>query len=171
MQSLTIITTGTVKEGYLNEAISEYKKRLSAFAKIEEIVLKEERIVNEANRAEIERALAAEGEKILKRIPKDSYKIALCVEGRQYSSEELAAVLKEGSAKDGKLCLIIGSSHGLSPAVNAACDLRLSVSKLTFPHQLMRVMLYEILYRSYSIVAENRIINNILTTILCIFAL
>ena len=153
MHSLTIITTGSIKEGYLNEALAEYKKRLGAYAKIEEIELREERIVNESSRTEIERALASEGEKILKRIPKDAYKIALCIEGRQYSSEDLARILSEGCGTSGKLCLIIGSSHGLSEGVKAACDLRLSVSKLTFPHQLMRVMLYEILYRSYSILA------------------
>ena len=88
MANLTFITVGSLKEGYLREAVAEYKKRLSQYAKTEEIELKEERIANEDNRAEIEAALSKEADKILAAIPKDAYKIALCVEGKQYSSEE-----------------------------------------------------------------------------------
>ena len=82
--------------------------------------------------------------------------ITLCVEGKQYDSCELADLVKERTAYSGRLCLIIGSSHGLSPEVKARADLRLSVSKMTFPHQLMRVMLLEILYRTYSIIAGKK---------------
>ncbi len=156
MTHITFITVGSLKERYLTEAIAEYKKRLCAYARIEEIELREERIIDEDNPAHIKAALAAEAERIQKAIPKDAYKIALCVEGTSYDSVALSRLIGQAADAGGKLALIIGSSHGLDPSVKAACDLRLSVSKLTFPHQLMRVLLYEILYRSFTIVAGKR---------------
>ena len=89
-------------------------------------------------------------------MPTDSYKIALCVEGTQYDSERLAGVISAANDKSGKISLVIGSSHGLSERVKRECDLRLSVSKMTFPHQLMRVILMEALYRSFTIIAGKR---------------
>ena len=156
MAHLTVITVGSLKESYLKEALAEYKKRLSQYSRLDELELKEERIANELDRSEVERALEREGDKIISSIPKDSLKIALCVEGKQYSSEELAEIVRGAESKSGKICLIIGSSHGLSPRVKSACDIRLSFSKLTFPHQLMRVILYEALYRSYTIIAGKK---------------
>ena len=156
MASVTIITVGSLKEGYLREAVAEYKKRLSQYARVEEIEIKEERISNEDNRAQIDSALAKEAEKILSAIPKDSYKIALCVEGKQYSSEELARLIGDGCDRGGKIALVIGSSYGLSESVKRECDVRLSFSKLTFPHQLMKVILFESLYRSFTILAGKR---------------
>ncbi len=153
---ITLITVGTLKEDYLRAAAEEYKKRLSAYAKIEEVSLKEEPIRDEDNPAEVERALGAEGERILAAMPKDALRIALCVEGKQYSSEEFAALLDRAKDGAGKVCLVIGSSHGLAPEVKTACGIRLSVSKMTFPHQLMRVMLWEILYRSMTISAGKK---------------
>ena len=150
--TVTVITVGTLKEVYLREAVAEYKKRLSQYARVEEIELREERIINEDDGAEITRALDAEGEKILSRIPAGSYKIALCVEGKMLSSEELAREVRRASDSSGKLTLIIGSSHGLADKVKAACDLRLSFSRLTMPHQLIRVNLFEALYRSFTII-------------------
>ena len=99
----------------------------------------------------MESALKAEGERIVAAIPKDALAIALCVEGKQYSSEELAALLGRGADEKGKICLVIGSSWGLAEEVKRACQVRLSVSKMTFPHQLMRVILGEALYRSLTI--------------------
>ena len=93
MANVTIVTVGSLKEGYLRGAGAEYKKRLSQYARVDEIEIKEERISNEDNRAEIESALSREADKILAAIPKDSFKIALCVEGKQYSSEELARLI------------------------------------------------------------------------------
>ena len=154
--TVTIITVGSLKESYLKEAISEYKKRLSQYARVEDIELKEERITNEDDRASIQRALDAEAGKILSAIPEGAYKIALCVEGKQYSSEELAAIVGRANDGSGKLALIIGSSHGLSDRVKSAADLKLSFSKLTFPHQLIRVNLYEAIYRSFTILAGKR---------------
>ena len=154
--TLDIITVGTLKEDYLRAGIEEYKKRISAYARVQIHELKEERVANEDDAASIDRALEAEAEKILARLAPDAYKGALCVEGVQYDSVALASVLEKGSAKSGKLALVIGSSHGLSENVKRACDLRLSISKLTFPHQLMRLSLMEILYRSFSIIAGKK---------------
>jgi len=156
MIKLTLITVGTLKEDYLKDATKEYKKRLSQFARVEEINIKEELIRNEDDSKEIDRALDAEADKILAAMPQDAYKIALCVEGKQFSSPELAEIVREASDKSGKLALVIGSSHGLSEKVKAAAHLRLSVSKMTFPHQLMQVILYEAMYRAFTIIAGKR---------------
>ena len=156
MANVTFITVGNLKEGYLREAVAEYKKRLSQYARVEEIEIKEERINDENNRSEIESALSKESDKIISSIPKDSMKIALCVEGKQYSSEELAKLVGEGNDRGGKITFIIGSSYGLSERVKRECDVRLSFSKLTFPHQLMKVVLFEAVYRSFTILAGKR---------------
>lgn len=156
MIQLTIVTVGTLKEDYLKEAVDEYKKRLSQFARIDEINIKEQLIRNEDDKAEISRALDAEADKILAAMPKDSYKIALCVEGKQFDSPSLAKILSDASDTCGKISLVIGSSHGLSEKVKSECKLRLSISKMTFPHQLMRVIIMEALYRSFSITAGKR---------------
>ena len=149
MAQITIITVGTLKEDYLKDAVSEYKKRLSQYARVEEINIKEERISNEDDKSEIKSALDKEAEKILSSIPKGSAKIALCVEGVQYDSPALASVIGKYNDECGKIALIIGSSHGLSEKVKSECNLRLSFSKLTFPHQLMRVILYEEIGRAH----------------------
>ena len=156
MVKITIISVGTLKEDYLRDAISEYKKRLSQYARVEEINIKEEAIRNEDDGSEISRALSLEGDKILSALPRDARKIALCVEGKQYDSVELANVIGEANDECGKLALVIGSSHGLADKVKSACDRRISFSKMTFPHQLMRVILYEALYRSFTILAGKR---------------
>ena len=152
MIGITLISVGTLKEGYLKEATDEYKKRLSQYAKVEEINLKEERIQNEDDATEVARALEKEGERILSSIPKDAYKIAMCVEGREYSSPELAGIIGKACDEKGRIVLMIGSSHGMSDNVKRAADLKLSISKLTFPHQLMRPVLYEVIYRSFTII-------------------
>lgn len=151
MLNLILMTVGTLKESYLREAVAEYEKRLGAFCRPATVQLKEARLSESPSQAEIEAALSAEGKQILSAIPPRAYKIALCVEGTQLSSEELAAKLEKISAVSDTVCLIIGSSYGLAPEVKAACDFRLSVSRLTFPHQLMRVLLMETLYRSLGI--------------------
>ena len=156
MANITIISVGTLKEDYLREAVAEYKKRLSQYARVEEINLKEEKIPNENDESQIKRALAAEGEKILAAIPGGAGKIALCVEGKQYDSPALARLIGKMADESGKIALIIGSSHGLDESVKRACDVRLSVSALTFPHQLMRVVLLEALYRSFTILAGKK---------------
>lgn len=156
MIQLTVITVGTLKESYLSEAVAEYKKRLSQYARVEEINIKEETIKNEDDKAEIAKALKKEGEKIIAVMPKDAAKIALCVEGKQYSSPALASLIGSLSDERGKIALVIGSSHGLCDSVKAECGTRLSFSQMTFPHQLMRVILYEALYRSFTILAGKK---------------
>ena len=156
MAQITVISVGTLKESYLRDAVSEYKKRLSQYARVEEINIKEESINNEDDASEIKRALDREAEKILSSAPKDSYKIALCVEGREYDSPALSQMIGNAIDQKGRITLIIGSSHGLSELVKRECDARISFSKLTFPHQLMRVILMEALYRSFTILAGQR---------------
>ncbi len=156
MSQITVITVGTLKEDYLKDAVAEYKKRLSQYARVEEINIKEERISNEDDKSEIAAALDTEAEKIISSIPKGAAKIALCVEGTQYDSPALASLIGKYNDESGKIALIIGSSHGLSEKVKRECHIRLSVSKMTFPYQLMRVVLYEALYRSFTILAGKR---------------
>lgn len=151
MLNVTVITVGTLKESYLREAAAEYEKRLGAFCKLDLIQLKETKLPESPTDAQITAALSAEGRQILASIPSRAYRIAMCVEGTQLSSEQLAKKLEEIGQTHGTLCLIIGSSYGIAPEVKNACDYRLSVSKLTFPHQLMRVLLLETLYRSLGI--------------------
>lgn len=151
----SFITVGTLKEKYWSDAFSEYAKRIGAYAKLEEINLKEERLADESPAA-ISRALTAEGEKILEKIPKDAYAVALCVEGKMLSSEELARVVDTAKGGSGKIVFIIGSSYGLSDAVKARADLKLSFSRLTFPHQLIRISLAEAVYRSFTILSGKK---------------
>ena len=154
--TVTVITVGNLKESYLKEAVAEYKKRLSQYARVEDIELREERIQNEDDKREIERALDSEAVKISAAIPDGAYKIALCVEGKEYSSEGLAEIVRGAMDTTGKLAMIIGSSHGLSQKIKTLCDLKLSFSRLTFPHQLIRVNLYEAIYRSFTIIAGKK---------------
>ncbi len=151
MVGVKIITVGTLKEAYLRDAAAEYEKRLGAFCKLSQTNLKEEKLPDSPSASEINNALSKEAERILAEMPRRAYKIALCVEGRQLSSEELAEKLGDVSATHGEVCIVIGSSHGLDESVKSACDLRLSFSRLTFPHQLMRVILLEAIYRGFNI--------------------
>lgn len=151
----TLITVGSLKEKYLTDALDEYVKRIGAYAKWEDINLKEERLADESATA-VSRALTAEGDRILSRIPKDAFVVALCVEGKPLSSEELAATVGRAQSDTGKICFIIGSSYGLSDAVKARADLKLSFSRLTLPHQLIRVVLAEAIYRSFTILSGKK---------------
>ena len=153
MLKVKIIAIGSLKEEYLRAAVAEYKKRLGAWARVEEIVLKEERLPDNPTEAQIKAGLEAEEKKILEKISPKAYVIAMCVEGKQLSSEELASRLDEiTSSGKSEICFIIGSSFGLAPSIKERADYKLSVSKLTFPHQLLRVILYETTYRSISII-------------------
>ena len=151
MLSVKIYVIGTLKEQYYKDAIAEYKKRLNAYCKFEIIEYKEYKLPDDPSEKHIEQALIAEGEKILADISPRAYKIAMCVEGKQLSSEEFAVKLEEISITHGEVAIIIGSSFGLSDALKRACDMRMSVSKMTLTHQMMRVWLVEIIYRCLSI--------------------
>lgn len=152
MATIKIITVGTLKEDYLRAAVAEYEKRISGFYKIESINIKEAKLPNDPSDGDIRRALSEEAKQILSHMPDRSYKIAMCVEGKQFSSEELAQRIDGAFASANEICFVIGSSHGLDDSVKNAADLRLSVSKLTFPHQLMRVVLLESIYRCLNII-------------------
>ena len=151
----TVYCTGSLKEKYWKDAEAEYAKRMGRFGGWNVVELAEERLPDRPSQKEIERALEKEGEALLKRLPPQAYPIALCVEGKSLSSEELAAKIAEiPSLGKSEIALVIGSSHGLAPKVKAACALRLSVSAMTFPHQLMRVLLAEQFYRAHKINAN-----------------
>lgn len=152
MIQVTLITVGGLKEAYWRDAVAEYEKRLGAFCKPTLVQLKEARLPDAPSESEIQSALEDEGRRILAAIPPRAYTVALCVEGKQFSSEALAKKLETAVGDGASLCLVIGSSHGLAQQVKDACRLRLSVSELTFPHQMMRVLLLEVLYRSFSII-------------------
>ena len=151
MLNVKIYVTGTLKEHYYKDAIAEYKKRLGAYCKLDIIEYKEYKLPENPSQKQIEQALIVEGQKILSDIPSKAYKIAMCVEGKQLSSEEFAEKLDQISTTNGELAIIIGSSYGLSNELKQACDYRLSVSKMTLTHQMLRVWLIEIIYRCLSI--------------------
>ena len=152
MATIKFISIGTLKEEYLREAVSEYSKRLSGFCTVEHINLKETKISQSPSENEIKRALDEEAKQILSAMPQRSYKVALCIEGKQFASTELAEKIENAFQTASEICFVIGSSHGLSDEVKAVADLKLSVSKMTFPHQLMRVILLEGVYRCMSII-------------------
>ena len=154
---IKIVCVGKLKEKYLKDAIDEYTKRLSRFCTVQIIELSDEKIPDNASLAEEEKVLEAEGEKILKNISSSDYVFSLCVEGKALSSEEFAQKLSS-VALSGKstICFVIGGSLGLSKAVKARSDFRLSFSKMTFPHQLMRVFLTEQIYRAFKINANEK---------------
>ena len=149
----TVLCTGSLKEQYWKDAEAEYAKRMGRFGGWTVVELPEVKLPNDPSEKEIGQALEKEGEAILKRISPQAYTIALCVEGKPCSSEGLAALLEEiPRLGKSELTLIIGSSHGLSPKVKSACHRRLSISPMTFPHQMMRVILLEQIYRSFKII-------------------
>lgn len=157
MLSLTVIAVGQLKEKYFREAADEYKKRLGGAGKVAEIEIKEEKTPDSPSSAQIEAALAKEAERILEAIPKRSYVVTMCIEGKQMSSEELSRTLDNVSLQGkSSVCFIIGSSHGLSDRVKAVSDLKLSMSKMTFPHKLARIMLFEAIYRAGEISAGSK---------------
>ncbi len=151
MIKITLITLGKLKEKYLKEATAEYEKRLSRYCDLEIVEIEPVRLSDKPSAAEIENALLKESELILKKIPKNTEVFALCVEGGQLSSEQLAEKLRGLSNEGRGISLIIGSSYGLAERVKAMSNARLSLSKMTFPHQLFRVMLLEQLYRGFKI--------------------
>ncbi len=152
MINLKIIALGNIKEQYLRDAAAEYIKRLGAFAKVELYELKEARLPDDPSQSHINAALEDEADRILAAVPPRSRLIAMCIEGKQLSSEEFALHIENAAQTASTVCLVIGSSHGLSPRVKNAASLRLSVSKMTFPHQLFRVMLLESVYRAFNII-------------------
>ena len=152
---IEIICVGKLKEKYLKDACDEYKKRLSRFATLTVIELKDEAIGEQASEAQTKKAINQEGQRILDRISDRDYVVSLCIEGKGLSSEDFARKLSDICQKGaGRLVFVIGGSCGLSDAVKKRSQLKLSFSAMTFPHQLMRVILLEQLYRAFKINAK-----------------
>lgn len=157
MFDLTLITLGKLKEKFYISAAAEYSKRLSAYCAFHLIELPEVRIPEDPSPAEISAGLEKEAETIFAKIPKGAWVCVLTPEGKLLSSEALADKMKEVKLSGkSSACFIIGSSFGMSPRVKAKADLKLSMSPMTFPHHLARVMVLEQLYRSEAIQAGSR---------------
>lgn len=150
---ITLITVGKIKERYLEQAIEEYRKRLSRYCKLEILQTADEKTPEGASAALEEQIKEKEGERILSLIKEGAFVIALAIEGKMLSSEELAETIDGLGVKGvSQIVFIIGGSLGLSKRVLDRADYRLSFSRMTFPHQLMRVILLEQIYRSYRII-------------------
>ena len=149
MLAVKLICVGKMRERFYIDAFAEYRKRLQMLCRLELVEPAEQRLPDDPSAAEIAAALEKEGQEILRAIPPDAYLVALCVEGKQMPSEGMAELIRarENSGKP-KLCFVIGGSYGLAPAIKARADRRLSMSQMTFPHHLARVMLIEQLYRA-----------------------
>lgn len=150
-----VICVGKLKEKYLKDACAEYIKRLSRFCTLSVTELKDESVPEQASDAQTEQAITREGERILQKINDRDFVVSLCVEGKNLSSESFAKELEQVFQKGAsRLIFVIGGSCGLSEKVKKRSNLRLSFSAMTFPHQLMRVILLEQLYRAYKINAN-----------------
>ncbi len=156
MQSISIICVGKLKEKFYLDAVSEYAKRLSAFCALTITELAEVRLSQEPSNAEISAALSKEADEIRKKIPKGAYVAAMCVEGKALTSEDFSNMIMQSAQRASKLCFIIGSSFGLDAGLKQEADERISMSKMTFPHHLARVMLLEQIYRGFGIAAGSR---------------
>ena len=150
---ITVITVGKIKEKYLRDAIAEYAKRLSRYCKLEIVEVADEKTPDQASETVEEQIRDKEGERILKYIRDDMYVITLEIGGKMLSSEELADKINMlGIQGQSSVAFVIGGSIGLGREVLKRSDYALSFSKMTFPHQLMRVILLEQVYRSYRII-------------------
>ena len=151
--NITIITVGKLKEKYLKQGIDEYLKRLTPYAKVKIVEVPDEQAPDNLSEAEIEDVKRKEGNKILSKIGADEYVITLEIEGKQLSSEQFAKKLDElATYGKSKVSFVIGGSHGLSEEVKKRSNYALSFSKMTFPHQLMRLVLVEQVYRAFRII-------------------
>ena len=150
---ITLITVGKIKEKYLRDAIAEYNKRLSRYCKLEIVEVADEKTPDQASETVEENIRAKEGERILKYIKDDMYVITLEIDGKMLSSEEFAGKIESlGVQGKSSIAFVIGGSIGLGKEVLRRSDYTLSFSKMTFPHQLMRVLLLEQVYRGYRII-------------------
>ena len=149
---IRIVAAGKLKEKYLKAGVAEYEKRLSPFAAVELLEIDEERMAQDPSEAEKEQTLAKEGERLLRLVPERSFLIVLDVQGQLLSSErlaeKLAALALQGQSD---VTFLIGGAFGLSEVVRKRADLRLSFSPMTFTHQMVRLLLYEQVYRAFKI--------------------
>ena len=153
MLQINILYVGNIKDKFFAQAVEEYEKRLSKTCKIKNVELKEEKPKDESA-AEIALVIKKEGDRLLEALPQKSYKIALCVEGKQISSEELAEKIEAVTVSGySEITFIIGGAFGMDERVKKMADMRLSISKMTFTHRMMRVILIEQIYRAENILS------------------
>lgn len=157
MLNINIICIGKLKEKYLKDACDEYTKRLDAFCKIKVTELNEYKLPEKPSESMINTCIQKEGESILAKIPNGAYLVAMCIEGKMPDSVELSEKIQQ-LAVDGvsNIVFVIGGSYGLSDEVKKAAKYRMSMSKMTFPHQLARVMLLEQIYRAMNIASNGK---------------
>ena len=149
---IKVVTVGKLKEKYLKDGIAEYSKRISRFAKLEMIELADEKTPDKASESENQKILEIEGQRILSKVGDRDFVIVLAIEGKMFSSEEFSKQLEEASIKGfSTLTFIIGGSLGLSSSVKNRANLSVSFGRLTLPHQLMRLVLAEQIYRAFTI--------------------
>ena len=157
MLAVTFLCVGKMKEPYLESAFAEYRKRLGTYCAFSLVELPEQRLPDDPSEKEIAAALDREAREIEKRIPAGAAVVAMCVEGKQLSSPGFARKLAEWSVGGrSRVCFLVGGSYGLAPRVKQSADLCLSVSEMTFPHHLFRVMLAEQVYRAFKIMEGGR---------------
>lgn len=152
--TINIICVGKIKEDYFSKAAAEFEKRLSRFCSINVIQIPDKSIPDNPSPAECSAVLNKEGEQILKKIGKSDIVIAMCIEGKNLSSEEFAAKLSDFQMQSSTIDFVIGGSLGLSDEVKKRADFKLSMSKMTFPHRIARLMLEEQIYRAFKILAN-----------------
>lgn len=149
---IKVVTVGKLKEKYLRDGITEYTKRISRFANLEMIELSDEKTPDKASESENQKILEIEGQRILSKVADRDFVIVLAIEGKILSSEEFSKQLEEASIKGfSTLTFIIGGSLGLAPIVKKRANLSVSFGRLTLPHQLMRMVLVEQIYRAFTI--------------------
>lgn len=152
MLSIRLVCVGKLREQFFVDAFNEYSKRLSAYCKFECAELNETKLGSSPSDKEIAAALDKEAADIERALGKDAYVIAMCVEGMQLKSEDLAQRISSLAVTGrGRICFVIGGSFGISPRIKQRADMRLSMSEMTFPHHLARVMLAEQIYRAFKI--------------------
>lgn len=152
--TVNIICVGKIKEDYFIKATAEFEKRLSRFCTFNVICLPDKSIPDNPSEAECKAVLEKEGEQIIKKIGKGDIVVAMCIEGKQLSSEQLAKKMADFQMQSSTIDFIIGGSLGLSEEVKKRADLRLSMSSMTFPHRIARLMLEEQIYRAFKINAN-----------------
>lgn len=152
MLTVTIISVGKLKDAFFEMASDEYLKRLKAYAKVNVIEIKAGALKDDPKSAEIASVLEKEGDDIISKIPKGARVVSLCIEGKLYSSEDMAKLISDTAVSGcSNIVFIIGGSYGLADKVKNRSDVRLSMSKMTFPHRLARIMLLEQIYRGCKI--------------------
>lgn len=157
MIAVTVIALGKCKERYMREFSAEYEKRLSAFCKLQIVELVPERLPDNPSQSEIDRALCREAEKITAKIPQNAYVFSMCIEGKQMTSEQFSQKISTLAVEGvSNIVFVLGSSFGLAEEIKKQSDFRFSMSEMTFPHQMARVMLLEQLYRAFQIASGGK---------------